>query len=120
VQLNPDWPEAHSNLGMVLQQAGRKEEAMDQYREALRLQPDFRRARIALAALLAAAGRFPEATVHDQLAFVPADTAAAHCELGEALVDEGRISEALVEYRAALRLDPSCQPALDRIRQLTR
>jgi cytochrome c-type biogenesis protein CcmH/NrfG len=53
VARNPDLPLAWVNLGVTLEQSGRAGEAESAYREAIRIQPDFSRARRHLAALLA-------------------------------------------------------------------
>ena len=39
MQLKPNYTEVHYNLGILLQQTGRSQEAIAHYREALRLQP---------------------------------------------------------------------------------
>jgi len=40
LDIKPDFPEAHVNLGLNLQHSGELESAMDSYRQALRLRPD--------------------------------------------------------------------------------
>jgi len=40
LEIRPDFPEAHVNLGSNLQQSGDLQSAMDSYRQALRLRPD--------------------------------------------------------------------------------
>jgi cytochrome c-type biogenesis protein CcmH/NrfG len=40
VELQPDVPEAHVNLGLNLQRSGDLEAAMDSYRQAVRLRGD--------------------------------------------------------------------------------
>jgi tetratricopeptide (TPR) repeat protein len=51
LRLNPDLAEAHYNLGMALEQAGRKVPAMARYKLALQNQPDFPEAQRRLARL---------------------------------------------------------------------
>jgi Flp pilus assembly protein TadD len=41
VELQPDDPISHNNLGAVLVQRGQFDEAIRQYQETLRLKPDF-------------------------------------------------------------------------------
>lgn len=41
VELDPDFPEHHFNVGNILRRLGRHEEAIHAYREALRLSPPF-------------------------------------------------------------------------------
>ena len=41
VQLKPDYPEAHNNLGAALNDLGKPDEAVACYRRALELKPDY-------------------------------------------------------------------------------
>ena len=45
LRLKPDHPWAHLNLGVALFKQGRREEAMRQFEEALRLDPQLLKAR---------------------------------------------------------------------------
>jgi Flp pilus assembly protein TadD len=45
MRLRPGWPYYHNKLGLMLEAAGRTEEAGNEYREALRLKPDLEDAR---------------------------------------------------------------------------
>jgi Flp pilus assembly protein TadD len=42
---NPDSPEAHNNLGIALASSGRKADAVEEFRRALALDPEFDDAR---------------------------------------------------------------------------
>jgi Flp pilus assembly protein TadD len=50
--VSPDLAEAHAWLGELLARQGRWREAERAYREAVRLQPDDARSRVALSAVL--------------------------------------------------------------------
>jgi len=41
IKLNPDYADAHNNLGGVLLNAKMTEEAIDYYKEAIRIRPGF-------------------------------------------------------------------------------
>ncbi|HEY6185694.1 MAG TPA: tetratricopeptide repeat protein [Terriglobales bacterium] len=58
------YPQAHSNLGIVLAKLGRKEEALKEFSEAIRLSPNYRDAHNNMAVLLLKLGRRDEAIVH--------------------------------------------------------
>jgi len=52
IGINPDWAGAHSNLGAALAVGGDYSGAVDQYREALRLDPYDESARVGLQRVL--------------------------------------------------------------------
>ena len=57
LRLDPDYAQAHNNLGALLYLAGRREEAADHFRRTIALRPDNIEARTNLAALPADSGR---------------------------------------------------------------
>ena len=66
--LEPDSPDSRNALASALYESGDPLGAEREFREAVRLRPDYRLARANLAALLAAAGRYREASEHDRWA----------------------------------------------------
>jgi tetratricopeptide (TPR) repeat protein len=99
---------AHNNLGLALFDKDRREEAMDHYRQALRLKPDYFLAHNNLATALVAAARYSEAVdeLRSALAEKPDDPLALN-GLGVALVHVGRLPEAIETLENALRADPN-------------
>jgi tetratricopeptide (TPR) repeat protein len=99
---------AHNNLGMALYQRGSTEEAMAQFREALRLDPDNAQAHTNLGNTLLREGYTEEAIAEYREAFKidPAE-AEAHYDLGNALLQQGRTEEAIAQFREAIRIDPA-------------
>jgi Flp pilus assembly protein TadD len=89
---------AHNNLGAALAAQGKTEAAIEQYREALRIKPDYVHARTNLAKAMR--GRFEQAVAQN-----PGDPVARY-DLGNALADAGLAGEAIEQYEAALRLKP--------------
>jgi tetratricopeptide (TPR) repeat protein len=120
LRIEPDYAEVHYNLGVALANQGSISEAIAQYRETLRLKPDWPPALSRLAWILATdrnaslrngaeavqlAERLCEITGYPE----------AHYNLGVALANQGRISEAIAQYRETLRLKPDWPPALSRL-----
>ncbi|MDE0101077.1 MAG: tetratricopeptide repeat protein [Bryobacterales bacterium] len=66
--LEPDSPDSHNALASALYELGDPLGAEREFREAVRLRPDYRLARANLAALLAATGRHREASEHSRWA----------------------------------------------------
>jgi Flp pilus assembly protein TadD len=62
--LNPKDPQAHNNLGNVLLQQGKTQEAIEQYTSALRLKGDNPEAHFNLGVALASVGKRAEAVEH--------------------------------------------------------
>ena len=61
IKQNPCLAEAYSNLGNVYKEKGQLQEALENYRHAVRLKPDFIDGYINLAAALVAAGEMEHA-----------------------------------------------------------
>jgi tetratricopeptide (TPR) repeat protein len=114
---NPTSWIAHYNLGVLIAGTpGRMEEAIQHYREAARLKPDYAMAHYNLALALALSqtpDRLPEAIEEYRAALrINPDSAEAHNNLGLALSKiPGRLPEAIQEYRSALRIDPDSAEA---------
>ena len=61
---NPDAWLAHNNLGTVLRQAGKPEEAIDHFARAVQLKPDYAEAHFNLGLMLASQGQATTALEH--------------------------------------------------------
>ncbi|NCS91409.1 MAG: tetratricopeptide repeat protein, partial [Candidatus Altiarchaeum hamiconexum] len=61
IKINPNYSEAHNNLGNLLQNLKRYEEAEKEYREAIRINPDYADAHNNLGNLLQNLKRYEEA-----------------------------------------------------------
>ncbi len=98
---------AHNNLGVVLANAGRADDAIAHYRRALEINPNYPKAHCNLANALAAVGRMDEAIAHYQTALrLDADYLTAEVNLGNALVQSGRMDDAITHYRRAEEIAP--------------
>jgi tetratricopeptide (TPR) repeat protein len=110
LELRPDYPEAHINLGLALSKIpGRLDGAVFHYREAIRLKPDNPEAHTNLGNALAS---IPDkkgdavAEYEEALRLNP-DFADAHYDLGNVLATlKGRLPDAVAQYREAVRLRP--------------
>jgi tetratricopeptide (TPR) repeat protein len=89
---------AHNNLGVALAGRDDVDGAIEQFRQALRIKPDFPNARINLGDAL-------RDRLEHAVAAAP-DDPTAHAELAAALRDSGRLQEAAEQYGEAIRLDP--------------
>jgi protein O-mannosyl-transferase len=99
---------AHLNLGYALDRAGRKSEAMDQYRAALQLDPNRAETHNNIANLLHETGQ-PDAAMaeyQEALRLNPTHIPSRD-NYGTLLVELGRFDEAMKQYAEAARLDPT-------------
>ena len=117
--MNPDSPEAHNLMGLLL---GQKEDwagAEKHLREAIAIQPDMADAHFNLANLLTQAHNYPEAQYHFQKAIAANPAyAEAHHNYGLLLVLMGSYKEAVTELREAVRLDPNSAQTRSDLSQL--
>ena len=99
--------EAHFNLGAAHRDRGELPEALEAYRRAAELRPNWADAQLALGVLLRELGKPDDAREHlsRALALQP-DLADAHMELGHALTPIGEWRAALDHYQSVLRLRP--------------
>src|SRR6266481_2115745 len=103
---NPACWMAYNNLGNILYQANRIPEAMDLFKQALRIKPAA--AHYSLGNALALTGRTSEAIdQYKQALRINPDFAEVHNNLGNALFLTGRTSEAIDQYKQALRTNPN-------------
>jgi Tfp pilus assembly protein PilF len=103
----PANPRGYYNLGSVLQDQGKLDDAINHYQQAIRLKSDHALARVNLGIALSEQGRTDEAISYLQqaLQIVP-DFAEAHNNLGIALGMQNRFSEAVSHYQQAINLKP--------------
>ena len=110
LRIDPRQPDALNNLGLVLLDLGRAEEAVDVFRDLSADQKDRSTAVMAhtnLALALMALDRYQdaEASARKALALDP-HYAPALDNLGCALREQGRVEEAIVQYRHAISRQP--------------
>jgi tetratricopeptide (TPR) repeat protein len=98
---------AHSDLGVLLTDAGRFSEAIEHLEEAIRIKPNDAGTHNNLGMALREAGRVQEAIEHYQQAIaLKPDHATAHSNLGIALTATGRVSEGMEHLKRATQVKP--------------
>ena len=106
VQLNPEFYEAHYNLGVALTQAD-DPQAIAAFNRALEINPDHAASHFGIARLLEAAGDLTAALTHYQRsADLDSESAAAHYALAEALLKLRHWQAAIAPSQRAIELNP--------------
>lgn len=98
---------AHYNLGLVHQQAGRSAEAENEYRAAIRTDPNFASALFNLAILRTESDPDEAEELYRTVLTVQPENASAHLNLGFLLIEQGEDDEGQQELDEAVELDPS-------------
>ncbi len=109
-EITRDFPKhefAWKVLGVIFEATGRKSEAMNANKTAVKLSPQDAEAHNNLGNTLKELGRLDEAeaSYNQALAFKP-DYSEAHCNLGIVLHHSGKLDEAEASYRQAIALKP--------------
>jgi len=105
-------PVVYCSLGVALDKSGRTNEAIAQYRRALKLRPEYTIARSNLAVLLMNEGDFKgsEKEFKTALRFKP-DSPRVYLKLGILMMRQGRLDDAKDHFRSALLLEPQSEEA---------
>jgi len=99
-------PAIYNDLGFVLERLGMPEQAAEEFRKALELDPQSASARYNLGASLVRSGEFTEAERHLRAALKKNPNTETYTALGVALWQQGRIDAATGNLRAAIEADP--------------
>ncbi len=107
VELKPDYPDGHNNLGAALETLDRKPEASAAYRRAIALNPDYVEAHRNLGAVLKDLGEIEPALASWRQALrLKPDDADVHNSVAIALQGLGRMDEAIESFERAI----DCRP----------
>jgi len=107
IELNPDLPEAHYNLGLAYVKKGKYGKGIASYKKAVELKPDFALAHYRLGATYGAKGKYNEAITNYKKAIeLKPDYADAYHGLGLAYGGKRLYDKEIASYRKAIELKP--------------
>lgn len=96
---------SHSNLGHY-------KEAIESFKQAVRIKPDYAKAYLNLGIAYAENGQHEEAIISYKNAIrIKPDYTEAHCNLGVTYARQGRRQEAIDAYKQAIRIEPDLAEA---------
>jgi len=108
----PTSARAHVNYATELQEAGRADEAANEFSEAIRLNPSSAKAHVNLGSLLMARGQLDDAQSHfEQALRIEPNNAEYHSGYAYLLDQLGRKDEAAAECETSIRLAPKSPQA---------
>jgi tetratricopeptide (TPR) repeat protein len=103
----PEDADSHYGRGLVLEQQGKRPEALAAFKEAVRQKPDWAAAHFKLGDLLRQEHKLGEAEAEYREAVrLKPDDVQAHYTLGYHLLNRGKPAEAEAELRETIRLQP--------------
>jgi len=105
IEINPNYADGHSNLGVTLQEQGKLDESIMSFKKALSLKPDYTEAHFNMGVTLKEQGKLEKAieAYRKALALNP-DYAEAYNNMGATLQGQGKLEEAIEAYKKALKL----------------
>jgi lipoprotein NlpI len=113
LQINPNYAEAHYELGVTMEEEGHSKEALKHYQEALRIKPDYAKVYNNIGVILSTKGNLIDAVHHYQRAIKINPTyAIAYYNLGIISTKHDRVREAISYYQKALQFNFNMTQAL--------
>ncbi len=107
VRKAPDSAVAHKYLGFALYTDGRLDEAIEQYKAAVGLDPNNEDVHLNLGAAYYVKGWTDQAmTEYQTVLMLNPNNSVAHCNLGDAFLADGLIDDAVEHYQIAIEINP--------------
>ncbi|HEX3718930.1 MAG TPA: tetratricopeptide repeat protein [Verrucomicrobiae bacterium] len=104
---NPDALLAHNELGVILLEKGRAQEAAAHFQKILELDPNYAEAHYNLGMILFQNGQIDDAAAQFQRALeIAPNYDSAHNGLGSVLLRRGQLDDAIARFQKALELNP--------------
>jgi tetratricopeptide (TPR) repeat protein len=108
----------HNGYGVALARNGQMNEAIEHYKKALQIQPEYADAYANLGATLSNQGKFDEAVVcYNRALSIKPNLVLTHSNLGDILLGQNKLDEAVEHFIEALRIKPSCANAEEGLRK---
>jgi len=108
LRIDPNFAEAHFNLGVAYQEKGKLKEAIAEYEKALQIYPKYLEAHNNLGILYFRRGMLDQALAEYQRTIeIKPDYAKGYYNIGSVYREKNKIDEAITSFQKALEINPS-------------
>jgi len=112
----PNAPSTHYNLGVAYGKLGRYQEAIDEYKQTIKIKPDYAEAHYDLGTVYYGLGRYQDAIEsYKQAIKIKPDLVEVHYNLGVAYGRIGRYQDAVESFKQVVRIKPDYAKAHDNL-----
>jgi len=112
IAINPDYADAHYNLGIAYRKQGEYDLAIASYQKAIAINPDDAKAHYNLGYAYRKQGKYDlEIKSYKKAIAIDPDLAKAHYNLGNAYGEQGEYDLAIASYQKAIAIDPNLAEA---------
>jgi len=107
LRINPNYAEAHINIGNILMAQEKLNRAINHFRDALEINPYYETAYIKLGAALARQEKFKDAVnAYNKAIMLNPENGETHKELGFLLALQNKSDEAIIHLEKSLKINP--------------
>ena len=108
VKIDPNYAEAHNNIGVAMEGKGSLESAIDSYKQAVKIKPDYSEAHFNLGNVLHKKGSLDAALdSYSQAVKIKSNHAEAHHNIGVIMLKKYAFGEAIESYKQAVKIKPN-------------
>ena len=108
LRIQPDFAEAHRNLGDILQKQGKYDKAVEAYQRAIQIQPNYAAAYNNLGIAWQKQGKLEQAIqIYHKTLVIRPNYPQAYNNLANTLKEQGKLQGAVQAYHKAIEINPS-------------
>jgi tetratricopeptide (TPR) repeat protein len=103
--INPDYPDAHNNLGIILYNKGEIAKSIHSYKKALEIKPNYAEACLNMALALKEVGKLDKSIkCYEKVLALNSSSFQAHNSLGNVFITKGDLDAGIESYKSAISI----------------